>query len=98
MSWQPLLTVHELAALRLLARGLHHLEIARELGVRPETGGRLLHGAQIHLGARTLAHAVARGYEAGIIQPAGGTTDQARSMVATDLSQGTCDMCGAPNS
>ncbi|KOU43558.1 hypothetical protein [Streptomyces sp. WM6378] len=69
MTWQPILTEHELTALRLLARGLHHTEIAKVLKVRPETAGRLLHGAQSGLRARTLPHTVARGYETGIIQP-----------------------------
>ncbi|MCX4826584.1 hypothetical protein OG883_43890 [Streptomyces sp. NBC_01142] len=70
VTWPSLITEHELAALWLLARGLHHTEIAKKLKVRPETAGRLLHGAQGRLRARTLAHAVARGYETGIIQPA----------------------------
>ncbi|MFF1481422.1 hypothetical protein ACFVYD_28385 [Streptomyces sp. NPDC058301] len=69
MRWQPSLTAHELTALRLLARGLHHTEIASVLGVRPETAGRLLHRAQIGLLARTLAHAVACGYETGLLTP-----------------------------
>ncbi|MFE9413908.1 hypothetical protein ACFYN0_34760 [Streptomyces sp. NPDC006704] len=69
MRWQPSLTVHELAALRLLARGLHHTEIATALGVRPETAGRLLHGARGALRARTLPHAVARAYDTGLIEP-----------------------------
>ncbi|MEV6547959.1 hypothetical protein AB0M57_04525 [Streptomyces sp. NPDC051597] len=69
MTWQPPLTDHELAALRLLARGLRHTEIASTLGVRPQTAGRLLYRAQIGLRARTRAHAVARGYETGLIQP-----------------------------
>ncbi|MFG2142603.1 hypothetical protein ACGFRG_00130 [Streptomyces sp. NPDC048696] len=70
MRWQPQLTEHETIALRLLARGLHHTEIAMALGVRPETAGRLLHRAQGGLRARTLPHTVARGYETGLIQPA----------------------------
>lgn len=69
LRWHPQLTEHELAALRLLARGQHHLEVAKELRVRPKTAGRLLHGAQIHLHARTLYDAVAKGCALGIITP-----------------------------
>ncbi|MEV7275114.1 hypothetical protein ACIQIG_33795 [Streptomyces bacillaris] len=57
----------ELAALGLLADGLTHMQIAAELGVRPETAGRLLHRAQIVLRARTLPHAVALAYKAGVL-------------------------------
>ncbi|MCT6782276.1 hypothetical protein LXH09_37270 [Streptomyces sp. CS7] len=60
----------ELAALRLLAAGLTHLQIAEALGVRPETAGGLLFRAQTVLRARTLPHAVALAYEAGLL---GGT-------------------------
>ncbi|MDI3390025.1 LuxR C-terminal-related transcriptional regulator [Streptomyces sp. B-S-A8] len=65
----PLFTEHELTALRLLARGLRHTEIATALGVCPETAGLLLYRVRCRLGARTLAHAVARGYETGLIRP-----------------------------
>ncbi|MEU3370313.1 hypothetical protein ABZ734_07455 [Streptomyces sp. NPDC006660] len=41
MRWRPSLTAHELAALRLLAWGLHHAEIATVLGVRPQTAGQV---------------------------------------------------------
>ncbi|MET9209901.1 LuxR C-terminal-related transcriptional regulator [Streptomyces bacillaris] len=61
------LTGQELAALQLLAGGLTHVQIAAELGVRPETAGRLLHRAQTILRARTLPHAVALAYEAGVL-------------------------------
>lgn len=53
------MTRHELAALRLLARGLHHTEIVTALGVRPQMAGWLLYRAWDALQARTLAHAVA---------------------------------------
>ncbi|MFF9638850.1 hypothetical protein ACF1D2_30255 [Streptomyces bacillaris] len=43
------------------------MQIAAELGVRPETAGRLLHRAQTVLRARTLPHAVALAYEAGVL-------------------------------
>lgn len=69
MTRPPILTEHELAALRLLARGLHHLEIATVLGVRPQTAGSLLYSVRIRLRARTLPHAVACGYETGILRP-----------------------------
>jgi DNA-binding CsgD family transcriptional regulator len=64
---QPELTDHELLALRLLAGGLTHTRIAALLTVKPETAGLLLHRAQIKLGARTLPHTVARGYETGLL-------------------------------
>ncbi|MFG2211980.1 LuxR C-terminal-related transcriptional regulator [Streptomyces sp. NPDC048638] len=70
MTWQPQLTQHELAALQLLAAGLHHVEIAKRLHVSPTTAGQLLYGAQISLHARTLPHTIARGYETGILHPA----------------------------
>ncbi|MDX2915699.1 MULTISPECIES: RapZ C-terminal domain-containing protein [Streptomyces] len=69
LRWHPQLTEHELTALRLLASGQHHLEVAKELKVQPETAGRLLHRAQIHLRARTLYEAVAQGCALGIIDP-----------------------------
>ncbi|MFB7852827.1 hypothetical protein ACFC34_38240 [Streptomyces sp. NPDC056053] len=69
MTGHPQLTNHELTALRLLAYGRHHSEIARELGVRPETAGQLLHRARTALHARTLSEAVARGCSLGIIPP-----------------------------
>ncbi|MER6640977.1 helix-turn-helix transcriptional regulator [Streptomyces microflavus] len=68
MSW-ALITEHELAALRLLAQGRTQVEIARTLRIRPETVGRLLNRARILLRARTLPHAVARGYETGLLGP-----------------------------
>lgn len=77
MTWQPQLTAHELAAIRLLAGGNTHTQIATILRVRPETAGRLLHGAQISLRARTLPHAVAIGYETGILG-SNGRRDEAR--------------------
>ncbi|MFI8164136.1 hypothetical protein ACIF6I_33645 [Streptomyces microflavus] len=64
-----LITEHELAALRLLAQGRTQVEIARTLRIRPETVGRLLNRARILLRARTLPHAVARGYETGLLGP-----------------------------
>ncbi|MFH9125534.1 hypothetical protein [Streptomyces globisporus] len=66
---RALITEHELAALRLLAQGRTQVEIARTLRIRPETVGRLLNRARILLRARTLPHAVARGYEAGLLGP-----------------------------
>ncbi|MFD3880381.1 helix-turn-helix domain-containing protein [Streptomyces microflavus] len=65
----PLGAEHELAALRLLAQGRTQVEIARTLRIRPETVGRLLNRARILLRARTLPHAVARGYKAGLLGP-----------------------------
>ncbi|MFH8886574.1 hypothetical protein [Streptomyces californicus] len=67
MSVRHLFGDTELAALRLLAQGRTEVEIARVLGVRPETAGRLLYRARILLQARTLPHAVARGYETGLL-------------------------------
>ena len=64
---QPELTGHELLALRLLAGGLTHTRIAALMTVKPETAGQLLHRAQIKLGARTLPHAVARGFAVGVL-------------------------------
>ncbi|MER6641048.1 helix-turn-helix transcriptional regulator [Streptomyces microflavus] len=66
---RALITEHELAALRLLAQGRTQVEIARTLRIRPETVGRLLNRARILLRARTLPHAVARGYETGLLGP-----------------------------
>ncbi|MCX4657525.1 helix-turn-helix transcriptional regulator [Streptomyces microflavus] len=66
---RALFTEHELAALRLLAQGRTQVEIARTLRIRPETVGRLLNRARILLRARTLPHAVARGYETGLLGP-----------------------------
>ncbi|MFD0039958.1 hypothetical protein ACFVIZ_20270 [Streptomyces anulatus] len=63
-----LLTDHELAALRLFARGHRQVEIAEALRIRPETVGRLLHRARVVLRARTLAHAVALGGESGLLE------------------------------
>ncbi|WP_444971900.1 hypothetical protein [Streptomyces sp. SAI-25] len=54
-----------------MADGLTHMQIAAELGVRPETAGRLLHRAQVVLRARTLPHAVALAYKAGVLGRAG---------------------------
>ncbi|MEW1760371.1 RNase adapter RapZ [Streptomyces cyaneofuscatus] len=70
VTWKPQLTEHELTALRLLAHGRHHVEIAQLLKVRPQTAGRLLHRAQLHLHARTLHEAVAQGCALGLIPPA----------------------------
>jgi UPF0042 nucleotide-binding protein len=69
-TWKPDLTDHELAALRLLARGHTHTQIAAILKVRPQTGGLLLHGARTSLHARTLPHAIAIGYETDILRHA----------------------------
>ncbi|MFD3880335.1 helix-turn-helix domain-containing protein [Streptomyces microflavus] len=66
---RALITEHELAALRLLAQGRTQVEIARTLRIRPETVSRLLNRARILLRARTLPHAVARGYETGLLGP-----------------------------
>ncbi|MEV6455557.1 MULTISPECIES: hypothetical protein [Streptomyces] len=63
-----LLTDHELAVLRLFARGRRQVEIAEALRIRPETAGRLLHRARVVLPARTLAHAVALGGESGLLE------------------------------
>lgn len=70
MTWKPQLTEHEPTALRPLAHGRHHVEIAQLLKVRPKTAGQLLHHAQIHLHARTLHEAVPHGCALGLIQPA----------------------------
>ena len=67
MTWQPELTEHELTALRLLARGHTHTDIARLLNVRPETAGQLLNMVRLRLRARTLPHAVAVAYEVGLL-------------------------------
>lgn len=74
MTRQPELTDHELVALRLLARGHTHTQIAEILKVRPETAGRLLNGARISLHAHTLPQAVAIGYETGILGQNRGTS------------------------
>ncbi|MET7489844.1 LuxR C-terminal-related transcriptional regulator [Streptomyces sp. NPDC005538] len=66
--WQPQLTDHELASLRLLARGHTHTQIAVILRVSPKTAGQLLFGARLSLRARTLPHAVAIGYETGVLE------------------------------
>ncbi|MEU0163250.1 LuxR C-terminal-related transcriptional regulator [Streptomyces sp. NPDC006261] len=66
---KDLFTEHELAVLRLLAQGRTQVEIAQALRIRPETVGRLLNRARIILRARTLPHAVARGYETGLLRP-----------------------------
>ncbi|MEU0103602.1 hypothetical protein [Streptomyces sp. NPDC006267] len=66
---KDLFTEHELAALRLLARGCTQVEIAQTLRIRPETAGWLLNRARILLRARTLPHTVARGYETGLLSP-----------------------------
>jgi hypothetical protein len=42
--WQPQLTDHEIASLRLLARGHTHTQIAAILKVSPKTAGWLLYG------------------------------------------------------
>jgi UPF0042 nucleotide-binding protein len=67
-TWKPDLTAHELAALRLLAHGHTHTQIAAILNVRPETAGLLLHGARTSLRARTLPHAIAIGHETGVLR------------------------------
>ncbi|MCZ1013994.1 hypothetical protein [Streptomyces noursei] len=72
MPWNPQLTEHETAVLRLLARGHTHAEIAGMLRVRPETLGELIYQVRISLRARTTAHAVAVGYETGILVPGAG--------------------------
>ncbi|MFI5905419.1 response regulator transcription factor [Streptomyces cyaneofuscatus] len=66
---KDLFTEHELAVLRLLAQGRTQVEIAKALRIQPETVGRLLNRARILLRARTLPHAVARGYETGLLSP-----------------------------
>lgn len=63
-----LLSDHELAVLRLFARGRRQVEIAEDLRISPETVGRLLHRTRIVLRARTLAHAVALGGELGLLE------------------------------
>ncbi|MGX5397173.1 LuxR C-terminal-related transcriptional regulator [Streptomyces anulatus] len=63
-----LLTDHELAVLRLFARGRRQVEIAEALRVSPETVGCLLHRARVVLRARTLAQAVALGGESGLLE------------------------------
>ncbi|MYS32930.1 P-loop ATPase family protein [Streptomyces sp. KhCrAH-43] len=65
----------ELAALRLLAQGRTEVEIAQSLSVRPETAGRLLYRARILLRGRTLPHAIACGYETGLLQPSADERD-----------------------
>ena len=67
MPWNPQLTEHETAVLRLLARGHTHTEVAKILGVRPDIAGQLISRVRIVLRARTVAHAVAIGYETGIL-------------------------------
>lgn len=69
MSWTPHLTEHEAAVLRLLARGHTHTEIAEMLRIRPKVAGSLIHQMRISLRARTTPHAVAIGYETGILEP-----------------------------
>lgn len=69
MTWtlHPQLTEHEIAVLRLLARGRPYLQIASLLKVSPETAGTLIARMRSRLGAHTNAHAVAIGYETGIL-------------------------------
>ncbi|MCM2431070.1 hypothetical protein LNW73_35570 [Streptomyces sp. RKAG337] len=67
VTWQPELTDHQLLALRLLARGHTHTQIAVILRVKPETAGQLIHGVRTALRARTLPHAVAIGSEIGLL-------------------------------
>lgn len=67
MTGQWGLTDHELVALRLLARGHTHTQIASLLKIRPETAGRLLHRVRTVLRANTLPHAVAIAYATGIL-------------------------------
>lgn len=69
MPWMPELTEHEVVVLRLLARGRTYREIAEVLKVRPEVAGKLVSRMQIMLRAKTVAHAVAIGYETGILAP-----------------------------
>lgn len=64
---RALFTKHELAVLRLLVRGRTQVQIARTLRIRPETVSHLLNRPRILLRARTLPHAVARGYETGLL-------------------------------
>lgn len=70
MTLTPQLTEHEAAVLRLLAAGHRYTEIASALRVRPEIAGALVARTRTLLGARTDAHAVAVGYELGLL-PAG---------------------------
>ncbi|MFJ1787256.1 LuxR C-terminal-related transcriptional regulator [Streptomyces anulatus] len=64
-----LLSDHELAVLRLSARGHRQVEIAEALRISPETVGRLLHHrTRVVLRARTLAHAVALGGQSGLLE------------------------------
>ncbi|GAA5702532.1 LuxR C-terminal-related transcriptional regulator [Streptomyces avermitilis] len=77
--WQPQLTDHELASLRLLARGHTHTQIAAILRVSAKTAGRLLYGARLSLHARTLPHAVAIGYKTGVLGRNGRMAKRAQS-------------------
>ena len=61
------LTPRETQCIQLAAGGLKDVEIASELGVKPETVKSHLKHAYRVLGARNRAHAVALGLKRGVI-------------------------------
>ena len=67
MTCQPVLTDHQLVALRLLAHGHTHTQIAAIMKVKPTTAGQLIHGARTSLHAQTLPHATAIAYKTGLL-------------------------------
>jgi DNA-binding CsgD family transcriptional regulator len=60
-------TPKQLAVLRGIARGLTSAEIAVELGITPHTARTHAYFLQKRMGARNRAHAVALGYDWGLL-------------------------------
>jgi DNA-binding NarL/FixJ family response regulator len=61
------LTARELEVLRLLARGLDPVAIAKELVISPKTVSTHLQNVMSKLGVHSRAHAIARAYEDGLM-------------------------------
>lgn len=61
------LTARELEVLRLLARGLDPVAIAKELVISPKTVSTHLQNVMTKLGVHSRAHAIARAYEDGLM-------------------------------
>lgn len=62
-----LLTPRQVEVLRLMAEGLTNAQIARRLGVTPNTARIHVENVRQRLGATTRIEAVARGRELGLI-------------------------------
>lgn len=63
------LTPRERQVIELYARGLRRTEIARELGIKPDTVNGYAKRARWLLGARTIAQAVLIAQAKGVISP-----------------------------